>query len=155
MRTITIFEKPPKDFQEKAAVSGCFCVYSDTILLLKRHPNSPQGMTWGIPAGKLEQGESPLEAVIRELHEEVGLRVLTQDLQPVGSLYARLPSIDYTFHMFCTHFTEKPLLQINDSEHLDFGWFTFDEATKLPLILGAKEAFIYYRNFMKNRRFWS
>jgi len=33
---------------------------------------------WGLPGGKVDAGETPVEAVVRELHEEIGLR-LDQD----------------------------------------------------------------------------
>lgn len=42
------------------------------------------------PGGKLEPGESPVDAAVRELEEEVGLRAAAADLEPRGSL-------DYAF----------------------------------------------------------
>jgi 8-oxo-dGTP diphosphatase len=42
-------------------------------LLLLRHPQKPQGNTWGAPGGKIETGENPKEAVIREIREEIAV----------------------------------------------------------------------------------
>lgn len=43
------------------------------------------------PGGKLEPGESPAQAAVRELAEEVGLRTRVDDLEPRGRLDYRFP----------------------------------------------------------------
>lgn len=42
------------------------------ILVLRRHPQDPEGTTWGLVGGKVEPGEDGLTAAIREVHEEIG-----------------------------------------------------------------------------------
>lgn len=139
-----IFENPPEDFKPSIEVSSCHCEFEDQILLVKRHPNSSQGNTWGLPAGKLEKGESPRAAVIREVYEEVGLNVDTTHLRSLGCLYARLPHVDFIYHMFCQRFSERPLINLALDEHLEFRWVSIEEARQLPLIAGGHEALDYY-----------
>lgn len=47
------------------------------VFIARRLPNQPLGGYWEFPGGKVEPGESPEEALIRELKEELGITVLT------------------------------------------------------------------------------
>lgn len=52
---------------------------SDRVFLAKRAVNVHQGGKWEFPGGKIEIGESPTEALKRELLEEVGI-LITQPI---------------------------------------------------------------------------
>lgn len=46
------------------------------VFLTQRPASSPLGGLWEFPGGKLQSGETPYDALVRELYEEVGIRVL-------------------------------------------------------------------------------
>ncbi|MBS9475858.1 NUDIX hydrolase [Ancylobacter radicis] len=48
-------------------------VVRDGQVLLVRRANPPDQGLWGFPGGRMEMGESHLEAALRELNEETGL----------------------------------------------------------------------------------
>lgn len=54
-------------------VAAALIVRDGEILICQRRPDQPMGLQWEFPGGKLEPGESPEEALARELHEELGI----------------------------------------------------------------------------------
>ncbi|HLV74331.1 MAG TPA: CoA pyrophosphatase [Vulgatibacteraceae bacterium] len=55
-----------------------------SVILIKRAYRGRNAGQWGLPGGRLEDGETPEEAALRELHEEIGLTVGPEDI--VGRL---------------------------------------------------------------------
>jgi mutator protein MutT len=43
------------------------------LLLTQRPPGGPLGGLWEFPGGKIEEGERPADALVREVHEELGV----------------------------------------------------------------------------------
>jgi mutator protein MutT len=59
-------------------------VDEDKIFFTKRHdPGSPYDNKWEIPGGKIDHGEQPLEAVVREIKEETGYDIEVLRLLPI------------------------------------------------------------------------
>lgn len=45
------------------------------VMLCQRRPGAHNALKWEFPGGKIEPGESPEEALARELREELGIEV--------------------------------------------------------------------------------
>ena len=54
------------------------------ILVQKRPEGKPMAGLWEFPGGKVELGETPEAALIRELNEELGIIVEERDIEPAG-----------------------------------------------------------------------
>lgn len=82
------------------------------------------------PGGKLEAGESPIEAIVREVYEEVGLRILPSNIRPSGLLSYYFPhkeSWSQESSVFvCEEWSGEPI----ESDELAPEWFAIDD---LPL----------------------
>ena len=53
------------------------------VLLAQRPPGKSMAGLWEFPGGKVEAGESPEVALIRELHEELGINTWSSCLAPL------------------------------------------------------------------------
>lgn len=69
-------------------VSAAVIVASGRVLLSQRKAGSHLAGAWEFPGGKVEAGEDPRDALVRELREEVGV------VAEVG------PIIEVTFHRY-------------------------------------------------------
>ena len=54
------------------------------VLLAQRPQGKSLAGLWEFPGGKIEAGERPEAALVRELHEELGIIVASRDLIPTG-----------------------------------------------------------------------
>jgi 8-oxo-dGTP diphosphatase len=65
-------------------VAACVLLDGDgRLLIAKRPPGRPLAGLWEFPGGKVEDGETPEHALIRELAEELGIDIAAGDLAPL------------------------------------------------------------------------
>ncbi|MBB3697900.1 zinc ribbon domain-containing protein [Flammeovirga yaeyamensis] len=72
-------------YQNPRIIAGCLPVFEGKILLGKRAIDPRKGY-WGLPAGFLENGETPEDGALRELFEETLAKGHIKHLQSVFSL---------------------------------------------------------------------
>jgi len=66
-------------------VAACALVDGDgRVLLAQRRKDDPMEGLWEFPGGKLKKGETPEQALIRELREELDLDVDASCLSPIA-----------------------------------------------------------------------
>ena len=59
----------------KLVVAGLIIGDDDRVLITQRRADQPMGLQWEFPGGKVEPGEAPVAALVRELAEELGVAV--------------------------------------------------------------------------------
>lgn len=74
---IKVEKKPTMTVVAAALVDG-----DGRILLQQRAPGRAMEFLWEFPGGKVESGETPEAALVRELHEELGIIVAREALAP-------------------------------------------------------------------------
>lgn len=137
--SIEIFTEKPDHFIPQVEVAAVYLQLDGKTLFLQRS-GSERGY-WGVPAGKIENNENPLQGALRELAEETGFVLPDESkMVEVRKLYMKKPSISYIYHMFSVELTSQPRISLS-KEHLNFGWFSSEEVKTLPLMAGALEAY--------------
>lgn len=68
-------------FDVQHVVAAVIANRGGKVLLARRPLDRHQGGLWEFPGGKLEQGEEPRAALVRELYEELG--IIAQDTRPL------------------------------------------------------------------------
>ena len=113
----------------------------DTVLLLKRSPEQEHAPgLWDPCSGRVESGETPKQAVVREAREETGLKV--EPLRVIDTFhFLRGPqkeqSIGITF--LCRADVGDVVLS---HEHTEARWVTVDNLDDYEMADGLKEVLI-------------
>jgi len=129
------------DFKLKAQVATCVVEWNGRYLFLKRAKKEDQSDTWGIPGGKLEKDETALQALSRELFEELSWKLSEDTFSFRGKFYGRVPGWDYILHVFHYCLQEAPLPIILDAkEHSEYAWTNLEEMKNLKLLKGQDVA---------------
>ncbi len=138
--------KPPENFQPIFEVVACLLEQAGEILLLHRQSHKNQPNTWGLPAGKVETGESREQALTREIFQETGYVVDPYQPKHVITRNVRYPEFDFVYHMYHLSLTIRPTIQINLGEHQASQWVSPNRALELNLILDLPDCLRLYYN---------
>ena len=107
------------------AVSAVILIDADNRILITSRPKgkSMEGL-WEFPGGKIQDGETPEYALIRELHEELGIKVCQSCLQPLTFASHSYESFHLLMPVFaCRNWTGVPVAQEGQS----LKWVRLDE----------------------------
>lgn len=87
-----------------------------TVVLLRQYRYAADGEIWEVPAGRLEEGESPPACARRELEEEAGLRA--RQLRALAAIYTTPGFTDERIHLFLATGLERGEAQRERSEFI-------------------------------------
>jgi len=76
----------------KLVVAGLVIGEGDRVLITQRRADQALPLQWEFPGGKVEPGEAPVDALVRELREELGVTVAVGRIWDV--LFHAYPAFD-------------------------------------------------------------
>ena len=114
-------------------------IKSDQGKILLAKPNYKK--SWQLPGGGVDNGESPEDAAVREVQEELGLVISKDGLQLKGTIYKQDEELLFLVYEASEEIPEDAVLQIEQGEITDFQFAKVNAVT--PLISD------YYADFWK------
>jgi 8-oxo-dGTP diphosphatase len=77
---------PPGAAERRRVRVAAAVVWRDGRLLLTQRPaGGPLGLQWELPGGKIEEGETPEHALVREVREELGVQATPLEVLAVDT----------------------------------------------------------------------
>jgi len=110
----------------------CFIRDGDRVLLLRRRNPPNQGL-YNPPGGKIEPHEDPLEACLREVREETGLRLGEAALRAVVTVITRTTGAQWLLFVFVADRPAGSADPITTDEG-DLRWVPLAEISTLPVV---------------------
>lgn len=107
-------------------VVGAVIVEDEKILCAQRGEGKTLSLKWEFPGGKIEQGESPQEALRREIEEEMNCQIEIGD-QVEHTVYEYDFGIVHLTTFFCRIVQGEPVL----TEHVAVKWLAPHELNSL------------------------
>lgn len=147
-----------KGVREVIRHPGAVCVVPVTddgnVIFVNQFRYAFNKVTLEVPAGKLEKGEDPLEAAMRELSEETGLSA--KNVVYLGELYTTPALIDEVIHMYLATDLVKGEQHLDEDEFINTLEMPLSEAVEKVMngeIKDAKTQTILLKaeKYIKNR----
>jgi len=98
-------------------VVGAVLVRDGTVLAARRGPGRSMAGYWEFPGGKIEPGESPREALVRELREELRCEVSVEGLVETTSHAYDFATVQLTTFFAAIEYGEPQAI-----EHAELRW---------------------------------
>lgn len=115
------------------------------ILLAQRPPDKLLPLKWEFAGGKVEPGEDPAVAIVREIREELGVAVrVTHALPPFVHDYGRVVIEMIPFVCALADATAEPQAH----EHVALAWAKLDDLTRYDLAAADYPVIDAYRRHL-------
>lgn len=123
------FRKRRRERPQRRSLRTARCLLVDGerhLLVVHAGKGRDRKPRWGLPGGHIDPGEAPERAALRELEEELELRL-------EGDALAHIDDYPYkgSWHRVYTAPWERPIARFDQTELLEIGWFSVGEVQEL------------------------
>ncbi len=131
MNSLSKIQHDPNTLAQPYCAAYVFLKKEDKYFFLRRVNTGYHDGLYGVPAGKLDVGETIYDCAIREAKEEAGVTVSRDDLTFLGTAQRFDPTSSKYPHwidfFFSAEVWEGTAQNMEADKADDFGWFTLDE----------------------------
>jgi 8-oxo-dGTP diphosphatase len=117
-------------------------IKTDQLLMLRRYNTGFADGQYSVVAGHLEAGETVIQVAVREAWEEVGVKVLPEQLQVIEVMHRKSDDERVDFFVLAEDWQGEPF---NREPHLcdDLRWSSLDQLPEntIPYVIRAVENF--------------
>lgn len=133
MNCLEEIKKPkptPPDIKTVLVVAAALVDAKGRVLIAQRPPGKSMAGLWEFPGGKINPGETPEYALMRELEEEIGIQTRPCCFTPIGVASHTYPDFHLLMPLFACRVwggTPKPL------EHAAIEWVNPHDLYNYPM----------------------
>jgi mutator protein MutT len=120
----------PMDVPRRDEIVAALLKDHDRVLLCHRSPQREwYPNVWDLPGGHIDPGETPGQALVRELQEELGITIREPSQPPVAVIGAE----DFRMQVWVIESWIGTPTNVAPEEHDDLTWADLDGASRLEL----------------------
>ena len=109
---------------------GVVALHEDKVLLVRQYRFLVDGLSWEIPGGKIEPGETPETAGARECAEETG--VTCRNLRKLVAYYPGLDNVENRTTLLCTEDLTLPRAFVRNAQEVEeIAWVPLQDCLKM------------------------
>ena len=117
---------------------GCgAAILRDGKLLLVKRLRAPEAGCWNLPGGKVEFGERAVDAIKREVWEELGVEIETK--RSLGFVEMLVDDQHWISPIYLAGIVAGEPINLEPEKHASFVWADL-QAPPAPLAIAAREA---------------
>ena len=131
-RVLADFDDSKKEYfvRDSGSRAGVLVIKDDSLLLIRQYRLLINGLSWEIPGGKIETGETPESAAVRECFEETGVQC--GFLKKLVFYHIGLDSTYNPTHLFYTNdFVQTSQVASDPQEVIDHTWVPLSTCIKM------------------------
>jgi 8-oxo-dGTP diphosphatase len=130
LKNIILFNAENKNEVKNMLVVCAAIIHKDNkVLIAQRKEGDTHALLWEFPGGKVEEGESPEESIVREINEELDINISADNVfDVVHHKYEKRNIILIVYN--CTYLSGDPkAIECND-----FKWIDIKEMNKFKFV---------------------